>query len=205
MEATARPPQDGVRNKGVLSLVARDLTQLFGSEEEVDWERPTPCTDWTLRDLTEHVIGGNRFTIRILGGDTAEDALAATRRSFDGDDDTARSLVTSTHELEACLVAPGALDRMCHHVNGELPGRDVLRLRLHDLIIHTWDAAEALQAAPVEIRPELVDWALADIATDALAGRHFGIDLPLASDARPDQEVLLAAFGRRATTGRLGS
>lgn len=74
--------------------------------------------------------------------------MAAARRSFAGDHDTRRSLVTSTFELEDRLLAPRALDQTGHHVNGDLSGYEVLRLRLHDLIIHTWVAAQAIQGLP---------------------------------------------------------
>lgn len=191
--------RDGGSAVAALALVARDLTRLFGSVQEIDWDRPTPCSEWTLRDLTEHVTGGNRFTIRILSGDTSEDAMAAAQRSFAGDHDTRRSLEASTFELEDRFLAPGALDQTCHHVNGDLSGYEVLRLRLHDLIIHTWDAAQALQATTFEIPPELVSWALADITADTLAARHFDLDLQAPGDERQDQNTLLTAFGRRAS------
>lgn len=181
----------------VLALVSRDLTRLFGSVQELDWDRPTPCAEWSLRDLTEHVTGGNRFTIRILHGDVSEDAMAFARHSFAEDRDTRRSLVVSTRELEDSFAVPGVLDQVCHHVNEDMSGHDVLRLRLHDLIIHTWDAAQSLQAVPFELRPELASWALADIAADTLVARHFSVDLPTAGTAGTDQNTLLAAFGRR--------
>lgn len=188
---------DGETALAVLSLVARGLTELFGSVQEVDWHRLTPCTEWTLHDLTEHVTGGNRFTIRILAGDTSDEALAVATRSFDDDDDTRSSLVTSTLELEDSFLAPGVLDRRCDHVTEDLSGHEVLRLRLHDLIIHTWDAAQVLRGTPFELRPELVRWALTDIADDPLAELHFGVDPPMAGDGGSDQTTLLAAFGRR--------
>jgi uncharacterized protein (TIGR03083 family) len=81
IETEAGRSGDGETALAILSLVARDLTELFGSVDEVDWDRPTPCAEWTLRDLTEHVTGGNRFTIRILAGDNSEEAMVLATRS----------------------------------------------------------------------------------------------------------------------------
>ncbi|MEX1164942.1 MAG: maleylpyruvate isomerase N-terminal domain-containing protein [Nitriliruptor sp.] len=197
MGSEAASSGDGATALAVLALIAGDLTRLFESVHGVDWDRPTPCTEWTLGDLTEHVTGGNRFTIRILSGDTSADAMASARRSFAEDRDTRRSLVTSTLELVDHLGVAGVLDQIYHHVDGDLSGHEVLRLRLHDLIIHTWDLAQVLQATPARIRPELVSWALADISADELTARHFGLELPTDGDASSDQDTLLSAFGRR--------
>lgn len=84
-----------------------------------------------------------------------------------------------------------------YHVTGDMSGHGVPRLRLHDLIIHTWHAAQVLQAAPFQIRPELLSWAFADLASDTFAVRHFRLDWPAAGGVPRDQETLLAAFGRR--------
>lgn len=94
-----------------------------------DWDRPTPCTEWTLRDLAEHVTGGNRFTIFILSGDSSPDAMASARRSLDGDLDTRRSLTGSLLELEGRFVIPGVFDQICHHLSGDKSGYEVLRRR----------------------------------------------------------------------------
>lgn len=197
METEAARSRDDGAALAVLALVARELTQLFTSVEKVDWDRPTPCTEWTLRDLTEHVTGGNRFTFRILSGDATDNAMAFARRSFVEDHDTREGLVTSTLELNDHFVVPGALDATCHHINGDMSGHDVLRLRLHDLIIHTWDAAQALHATPFQIRAELLSWALADLAYDTFAERHFRLEPPSPATEPKTQETLLAAFGRR--------
>ena len=42
-----------------------------------------PSEEWDLEDLVDHVTGGNRLTVLVLGGASAEDAMAETRKSFD--------------------------------------------------------------------------------------------------------------------------
>lgn len=36
------------------------------------WGRPTPSPEQTLEQAADHATGGNRFTVRILDGDSAE-------------------------------------------------------------------------------------------------------------------------------------
>ena len=33
------------------------------------WTAPTPCTDWTVRDLVNHIVRGNRLFAAALRGE----------------------------------------------------------------------------------------------------------------------------------------
>jgi hypothetical protein len=39
------------------------------------WDRPSVCVGWTVKDLADHVLGGNRFAAALAGGASADDAL----------------------------------------------------------------------------------------------------------------------------------
>ena len=41
----------------------------------------TPCSDWDLSGLVDHVTGGNWFPIRALAGDSSDEAMASTMRA----------------------------------------------------------------------------------------------------------------------------
>jgi uncharacterized protein (TIGR03083 family) len=47
---------------------------------------PTPCEAWTVRDLIQHVTGGNRWAVALLDGGTAEAALETALAPGFGDD-----------------------------------------------------------------------------------------------------------------------
>ena len=36
---------------------------------EDEWTRPSMCDGWTIHDVADHVIGGDRFAAIILDGD----------------------------------------------------------------------------------------------------------------------------------------
>jgi uncharacterized protein (TIGR03086 family) len=160
-------------------------------DDQFDGE--TPCSEWNVTDLVDHVTGGNRFTVGILQGHAADDALAAAVASFEGGRDPVGAAIESSQLQRAVFNEPGALDRVCSHLAGELSGSQVLRLRLHDVTIHTWDLNEAI-SPPARIPEALVGWSIAELADPkSLAARHMTI-----GGHRPPEsaEELLAAFGR---------
>ncbi|MDY7100845.1 MAG: TIGR03086 family metal-binding protein [Actinomycetota bacterium] len=178
-----------------LTLAGDHLSRLGSSIGDRAWDGPTPCAEWTVGDLVDHVVGGNVFTAEILGGATADDAMTATMATFGDEYDRASALAETTRRQHEAFTRSGALDGSYHHINGRLGGRDVLRARLHDLIIHGWDLAEALDP-PAAIDDELVAWAVAELAASgSLTAEHFGID----ASAITDDASLLAAFGRTPT------
>ena len=34
------------------------------------WELPTPCSDWNVRQLVNHLVYENRWTVPLMGGST---------------------------------------------------------------------------------------------------------------------------------------
>jgi uncharacterized protein (TIGR03086 family) len=43
-----------------LAQALRGTEQLVAAVRDEQWTRPTPCTDWKVRDLVNHLVGGNR-------------------------------------------------------------------------------------------------------------------------------------------------
>lgn len=180
-----------------LTLVADELVSAYRSIQDRHWTRATPCPDWSLADLVDHVTGGNRFTVRILGGEDATSALARTRDSFAAGHAGCDGSISAIEELVAAFREPAALHRPVDHVAGELSGRQVLRLRLQDLIVHAWDISETIDP-PASIPAQLVRWGLDELDdSESLVADHFGLT-PSTLDAptSPDQARYLAVFGR---------
>ncbi len=187
-----------------MEQVTTELVEAVAGLGDDEGSLQTPCSAWTLTDLVDHVTGGNWFTIRVLAGDTAEAAMEATVARFaDGPASPSDAAEAATDQLDA-IRAPGVLERTWHHVAGELPGRQLLRLRLHDLIVHTWDINET-RRPPATVAPELAAWGLRELEREeSLMAAHFAI--PEAAGDQPAAEDpatrYLQAFGRQPTTGR---
>ena len=46
------------------------------------WDRPTPCREWSVRDLTNHVVGEDLWTAPLMEGRTiASPARMASKKS----------------------------------------------------------------------------------------------------------------------------
>ncbi len=159
----------------------------------------TPCTDWSLADLVDHVAGGNWYTVLILTGASSDDALAATMARFEGGSVAAAAAVESAAEQLTAFEQPGILEQRRNHVAGELGGRQILRLRLHDLIVHTWDINQTIEPG-ASVPAALADWGLAELREpDSLMAKHFAIPAGAAEDPAPDASPsasYLHAFGR---------
>jgi uncharacterized protein (TIGR03086 family) len=184
----------------VLAQVTELFEQLCVTIHDDQWGLSTPCTEWNLDQLVDHVTGGNRFTVSILDGQSADKALQDSVESFDLSHRVAEAAISSSRALIEAFSSPGVLDRPCHHVIGDVLGRVVLQLRLHDIIIHTWDIAQTLKP-PATLPNELVSWALADLSgPDSLAAKHFDLDTSGLRIAREHEQspqvLLLSAFGR---------
>lgn len=107
------------------------------------WASATPCDEWTVRDVADHILGGNRFTVLILGGlppDAAMDDV--TDGDYEGDPGQAFE-ESATAQLSA-FSRPGVMERMYEHPMGLISGRQIARLRMSDMVVHAWDLARAL-------------------------------------------------------------
>ncbi|GGO54495.1 TIGR03086 family metal-binding protein [Streptomyces lasiicapitis] len=108
------------------------------------WENATPCTEWNVRQLVNHMIQGSRiYTSLLRGGSSAEFMTNLDHEALDGD------LVTTYRdavaECRAAFHAVGALDQIVDYPFEPVPGRQLLGLYVVDAITHTWDLARAVQ------------------------------------------------------------
>lgn len=180
-----------------LSTMTEFVMEQLASIEDEQWNVATPCDDWDLRALVDHVTGGNWFTLAVLSGATADDSLDRARERFAGGSPTARQAAISASEQLEAFQAPDVLGRIWHHVAGDLTGGEILRLRLHDLIVHAWDISQSLESAE-ELPGELVSWGLAEIKSgDSLAVRHFDVDASQLSAADHSAISYLRLFDRQ--------
>lgn len=136
--------------------------------EPQHWAQPTPCTEWSVFDVVDHVVAGERFTASTLSGASLDEASEAQR----GLDPRNPDVVAQVEEAAAAAMAAfdGSLDRIVAHRIGPVTARRVLGFRIIDQLGHTWDIATATG------RPGSLD-------PDALA---VGVELALAE--RPTLE-----------------
>lgn len=130
-------------------LVDRFLAAGAGFERRLhavqfaQWSWPTPCTDWNVRQLVNHMTRGNLNYVNLLrGGDAAEFV-----RLRDADALGADPVGAYSRSVRVCAEAfgePGALQRVLDYPLGPVTGRQALAVRITDSVVHTWDLARAV-------------------------------------------------------------
>jgi uncharacterized protein (TIGR03086 family) len=170
-----------------------DRVRLVGAEQ---WSAPTPCTDWDVHTLVNHVVNEDRWTPPLFAGKT----IADVGDQFDGDligDDPAGAASDAAAQATAAVAEPGAMERIVHLSFGDFPGEVYAWQLLADHVVHGWDLAAAV-GADRQLDPQLVS-ALAKWFTEQEDFyRQAGVIGPrvqVPPDAS-EQARLLAAFGR---------
>ena len=163
------------------------------------WGDPTPCTEWSVRDLVNHVVGEELWTPPLLRGRTIEEV----GDQFDGD-------VLGDNPLERARVAgadaaaivdqsvPGG--GRVHLSYGDEDMGEYVRQLCADHLIHGWDLAAAT-GGDTSMEPELVNevgtwfagWEASYRGAGAIGARQSGGGDP--------QTDLLAGFCRTAGWG----
>jgi uncharacterized protein (TIGR03086 family) len=147
-----------------------------------------PCTEWNVKTLINHVVGGNQWVAQLAGKvpELLPDEIAGAHEA-------------SAEEAQAVFSAPDGLTRMFELPFGTLPGEAFIGLRTSDVITHAWDLAKAT-GQPTDLDHELVGEALA-VARARISpafrgpGRPFGEERPC-PEGRPPADELAAFLGR---------
>jgi uncharacterized protein (TIGR03086 family) len=150
---------------------------------------PTPCTEWTVQLLVDHLVGGTEYLLSAANGHDPEQHANATAADY-------RRGVSDV--LDA-LKLPGVMERACISPLGfEWPVSQAVAGTFMDVLIHTWDLARAT-GQDERLDPGLVDACTAMFLPEMPErGREAGIIGPaveIGDDASP-QDRLLAAMGR---------
>jgi uncharacterized protein (TIGR03086 family) len=161
------------------------------------WALPTPCEDWNVRELVNHIVTGNEWADELGHGKTIEEVGDRLDGDILGSDPLA-AYDSSAKAAETVFREPGAMDRPCAVSYGPVPGEVYCGHRFIDVLIHGWDLAIGT-GQDATLDPELVDACLQVVEPQAelLAGSGaFGGDVPVDDGAGP-QTRLLAMLGRR--------
>jgi uncharacterized protein (TIGR03086 family) len=157
------------------------------------WTQPTPCAEWDVRALLNHVVAGNWWASRLAAGETIEAVGAA----YDGD--VVGSVAIDAYDASATAAAAafeaeGALDAPCAVSYGPVPGSVYAGHRFIDVLIHGWDLSTAT-GQPSPITPQLAEacWGVIEPQLDLLRGSGmFGSDQAVPVGADPVTRVLLS-------------
>jgi uncharacterized protein (TIGR03086 family) len=138
----------GEQAMGTAALMADAIDgfgQRLGAVDDTHWNAPTPCRDWDVRTLANHVVGELLWVSPLLEGKT----IAEVGDRFDGDvlgDEPLDAWASAAADARSAASQPGAQDRTVHLSFGDVPGSEYLGQVTSDLTIHSWDLAQAVRA-----------------------------------------------------------
>jgi uncharacterized protein (TIGR03086 family) len=188
----------------MIEMYDRSLARTGTVVAGVDRERfsdPTPCDDWDVEKLLDHIIGG---CLTFAGGGSGSPVDAMQERGF-----ATKDHVTAYQEAAASALetfrAPGALEGTLTLPWGDTPGPAALGLALADAVVHGWDLAVATdQKAEID---EDVAEAVYEMTSSMMAPKGdfprmtaFKDPIEVDDDA-PAQVRMLAYLGRSPANG----
>ncbi|WP_329108656.1 TIGR03086 family metal-binding protein [Micromonospora sp. NBC_01699] len=183
----------------LLETYRRSLGEFTDRVAEVgfdQWALPTPCGDWDVRTLVNHVVVEDRWTVPMLAGARIEQV----GDEFEGDllgADPAGAARDAAAAAVRAAGEPGALDRTVFLSFGDTPAREYLQQLLAEHLVHGWDLAVAIGVDPkldAEAVRGCARWFAEQVGTYRQGGLvASAVHVP---ENAGEQDRLMAAFGR---------
>jgi uncharacterized protein (TIGR03086 family) len=183
-----------------IQTAATELNRLAVNMRDDQLGNPTPCADFTARDLINHVAAGaEMFALAFEQGSVPDSELGRlTSDDYLGDDFRA-TLAASIDHASAAFSEAGALEGDVVLPFGTMPREAALGLAVFDVVVHCSDLARAtdqqlqLSDADAGLALELAREHIADFMRD---GNTFAEVVVIEDDAGVWAE-LLAYTGRQ--------
>jgi uncharacterized protein (TIGR03086 family) len=159
----------------------------------------TPCTEWSVRDVINHLAGGaTMFSVCVEEGAISDEQFGQLMTGDNLGDDYKGAYDAAAKRARLAFSQEGALEKMVKLPFGEMPAGIALNIAVFDVLTHGCDLAKAT-GQPVD-DTELLETALAVgrqmIGPELRAPGFFDPEQPVADDASPSDK-LLAFAGRK--------
>ncbi|MFC9789141.1 TIGR03086 family metal-binding protein [Rhodococcus sp. NPDC127528] len=181
-----------------LARVLADTTRLVAAVRDDQWDAPTPCTEWTVRQLVAHLVSGNTMFAEVVSRrqpagipgpppveSLGSDPVAAYREAADA--------------VLAAFRQPGAHEQQITVPFGTVPGIVALHLRITEVLTHGWDLARATGQEvhfPDALAEQELEFTRSKLSAIPPDRSPFGPPQEVADDA-PAIDRLAACLGRR--------
>lgn len=186
------------------AIAARKTTEIARQVTPDQLTLPTPCADWNLRQLVDHMTTENlgfAAAARGRGSDPAPWVGHSNRA------DPVADYVTATESLISAFAEPDVLRQSFALPlltrEKEFPGEQAVMMQLVDSVVHAWDLARTVDL-PLTVDDDVTAPVLAlceqipDDGSRRKPGAVFGPSMPCADDA-PALERIVALLGRSPT------
>jgi uncharacterized protein (TIGR03086 family) len=158
------------------------------------WESATPCTDWDVRALVNHVVGEDLWTEPLMRGQT----IADVGDRLDGDllgSDARETALDAAEQATKVVAETLPTGGKVHLSYGDEDMSEYLAQLAADHLIHGWDLAAAT-GGDTRLDADLVSGVAAWWADREELYRSAGAIGPRVEAGGDPQSDLLASFGR---------
>lgn len=184
-----------------IELLQKAVTNFENTLKSVTEEQahtPTPCTEWDVHALVNHIANELSWIPDLV----ADKTVAEVGSKYDGDllgSDPLTAFQKAAREAVTAFSQPGALDRTVHLSFGDTPGSEYCNQTIADLTVHGWDLAKAV-GGNTTIDSDLleaVDTTFTPLLESGRQARVLGPEIEVPENA--DQQTrVLAKLGRQA-------
>lgn len=179
-----------------------EAVDLFGSRvhsvADDQWDAPTPCAEWSVRDLVNHVTVEQMWVPRLVRDGATVDEVGD---AYDGDrlgGDPVGAWDRAAAEATRVFAEAGALNRTVHLSYGDTPAAAYCAQMTTDATVHAWDLSRGI-GADEELPPDLAAAALHEVEPYANGLHKTGLFAPPTEPppGADDRARLLSLLGRR--------
>lgn len=117
-------------------------------------ELATPCADWNVGQLIDHLVGSQNWGAAAMQGVPPEAADGASQGDY------MATFQQAAQNCLDCFSEEGALEKMVNPGFGDMPGAAMLGLMMSDTFQHAWDLATAT-GQDNNLNPEMASQILA--------------------------------------------
>ncbi|MBT2444516.1 TIGR03086 family protein [Streptomyces sp. ISL-36] len=192
---SARPSADP---RGGLFKAVDLAAEVLAALRPDQYEAVTPCPDYTVRDLANHLVSVLR-RVAVLGAGGSFMSVPHFAEDV-ADGDWAEAWTASAKEFHTVWSDPAVLGRQIALPWGPVPGAVASVIYTNEFVLHIWDLAKATGQSPVW-DPEMLAAPLANmrraVPAEPRGGQvPFGPVVEVHEDA-PDIDKLVGWYGRR--------
>jgi uncharacterized protein (TIGR03086 family) len=183
----------------MLQRVVDTTTEMIDHTSAAQLSNPTLCTEWTVKDLINHMVtGATMFAISAEQGSVPDDVLGKLMGGDNVGNDPKGAWDTAAKRAMTAFEVPGVMEKIVKLPFGEMPAGVALNIAIFDVATHTVDLARATgqQVADTELLEGALLIAQQMMNPGLRAPGIFGDEQPCPESA-PADDRLLAFAGRR--------
>ena len=186
-------------NVALLERTIDQIDRLSANLTDAQLAAQTPCTEWKVRDLFNHITGGaTMFALSAEQGSVPDDVVGQLMGGDNLGDDWKGAWSTASTKAIAAFKEPGVMEKTVTLPFGQMPAGIALAIAVFDVATHACDLATATgqKVDDEELLGAALEMGKQMIGPDMRSPGLFDAEQPCADGATP-QERLLAFAGRK--------